>query len=91
MKTLELIEKALKKCSTQQLVQKLEKFNAGTDEYNICVQLLAKRGQDVSKYAIVDKQEVSTSETTQESILPTRDELIEQVDQFVDELIAALS
>lgn len=87
MKTLELLEKTLKKCSTQQLVQKLEKFKIDSDEYNICVQLLAKRGWDVSKYVTVEEQEIPTVEVSQTP--PTLDELKEQVDQFVDELIVA--
>lgn len=85
MKTLELIEKALKKCSTQQLIQKLEKFNPKSSEYDICVQLLEKRGQDVSKYIVIEKPEDILTESSESSL----DELKEQVDQFVDELIAA--
>lgn len=93
MKTLELLERSLKKCSTQQLIQKLEKFNPKSEEYDICMQLLERRGQDVSKWKIdTVSEEIKTPihETIQqEANPPTLGELKEQVDQFVDELIVA--
>lgn len=103
MKTLELIEKSLKKNSTQQLISKLEKLNENSQEFEVIISILEKRGQDVSKWKKDEKQEEvvvyqSEEELTQEEreILEKiedkeqslRDRLIEEVDQFMDELIA---
>lgn len=88
MKTLELIEKAFKKCSTQQLFAKLAKLNQNSQEYGIIISLLEGRGQNVSNWKN-EEQDAPVSETAQESTTPTLDELKERVDQFVDELIVA--
>ena len=102
MKNLELIEKSLKKNSTQQLISKLEKLNESSQEFEVIISIIEKRGQDVSKWKKDEKQEevvvyqseeeltheeqeiIEKSENKEQSL---RDKLIEEVDQFMDELI----
>lgn len=104
MKNLELIEKSLKKNSTQQLVSKLEKMDTSNSVYEVIVSLLEKRGQDVSKWKAEEpKSDVvyeDTEDMTEEDLKiveqheekveepSLRDKLIEEVDRFMDELIA---
>ena len=64
MKNLELIEKSLKKGSTQQLIAKLGKLNANSDEYQIILSIIEKRGQDISKW----KSNVTVSEVKVEEV-----------------------
>lgn len=106
MKNLELIEKSLKKNSTQQLFSKLGKLNQNSQDYEVIVSILEKRGQDVSNWKnesnidlildTVDESWADDGSDSKESdvipepinLTPTlRDKLIEEVDQFVDELI----
>lgn len=102
MKNLELIEKSLKKNSTQQLVSKLEKLNENSQEFEIILSIVEKRGQDVSKWRKEEQKEVvvyqSKEELTPEEAeiidkheskeLSEKERLIEEVDKFMDELIA---
>ena len=103
MKNLELIEKSLKKNSTQQLISKLEKLNENSQEFEVIISILEKRGQDISKWKKDEKQEEVVVYQSEEELTPEeqeiieksenkeqslRDKLIEEVDQFMDELIA---
>lgn len=103
MKNLELIEKSLKKNSTQQLFAKLAKLNQNSQEYDVIVSILEKRGNDVSNWKnesdnvsdmILDTVDESWAddgsdlkEEVEKKELSLRDKLIEEVDQFVDKLI----
>lgn len=88
MKTQELLEKKLKKYSVKQLTGKLEKGNVSEVEVEIIVDILKKRGQDVSKWEMVSDdtnvEQPVIEEVTEKGILST---LKEEVDQFVDLLI----
>lgn len=102
MKNLELIEKSLKKNSTQQLFSKLGKLNQNSQEYDVIISILDKRGQDVSNWkndlqeeiVVYQSEEELTSEETEIiekheiKELSEKDRLIEEVDQFADELIS---
>jgi len=100
MKSKELIEKSLKKNSTQQLVSKIEKLNSSSVEFEVIVSILEKRNFDVSKWKVetsIDQVSESIKDEIHEIIkkesidlTPTlRDKLIEDVDHLVDELIAS--
>ena len=103
MKNLELIEKSLKKNSTQQLFAKLAKANQKSQEYEVLISILEKRGQDVSMWKNDENQEEVVVYQSEEELTPEeqeiieksenkesslKDKLIEEVDQFMDELIA---
>lgn len=100
MKSKELIEKSLKKNSTQQLVSKIDKLNSSSVEFEVIISILEKRNFDVSKWKVetsVDQVSESIKDEIHEIIkeesidlTPTlRDKLIEDVDHLVDELIAS--
>lgn len=103
MKNLELIEKTLKKNSTQQLFSKLGKLNQSSQEYEVILTILKARGQDVSNWENSKSEEsevvyedtegmaeedLKVVEQVEEKEPSLRDKLIEEVDQFMDELIA---
>ena len=92
MKTNEIIEKKLKKYSAAQLLAKLEKGNLPESEKEIAIEILEKRGQDVSKFkpvSVVEPEVVQNEveEKVEAILIPTRQQLIEEVDEFVDTLI----
>ena len=96
MKTNEIIEKKLKKYSAVQLLAKLEKGNLPESEKEVAIEILDKRGQDVSKFKPVPivepgvvKNEVEeiVKEKVEVVLIPTRQQLIEEIDEFVDALI----
>jgi len=75
MKLKDLVEKRLKKYSANQLISKLEKGNLTKLEKEVCIEILKKRDQDVSKW----------EQKSEESL--ERENLIDEVDKFVDKLI----
>lgn len=90
MKATELLEIKLKKYSVKQLIEKLEK-GSKDEEKSIIISILEKRGQDVSKYKtlVEEIQETydSSEEIVEKIVEPTKGELKEKVDEFVDKLI----
>ena len=80
MKNLELIEKSLKKGSTQQLIAKLGKFNENSDEYQIIISIIEKRGQNVSQWKVA-------AEVAKAKI----EEVVEQPKPIVEEKVIDLS
>lgn len=92
MKTNEIIEKKLKKYSAVQLLTKLEKGNLPESEKEVAIEILEKRGQDVSKFKpvpIVEPEEVEVKVESKEVEKPkkTKLDLVSEVDDFVDTLI----
>jgi len=85
------IENKLKKYSATQLVAKLEKGNLSEVETSVIIEILKKRGQDVSKWVTEETVETIVEEVKVEKIekITTVDlsVLAEEVDEFVDTLI----
>ena len=92
MKANEIIEKKLKKYSAAQLISKLEKGNLPESEKEVAIEILEKRGQDVSKWRMASDDTNVEETVTQEPVKKkeislSREELIGKVDAFVDTLI----
>jgi hypothetical protein len=91
MESKELLEIKLKKFSVNQIISKLQR-GCPEVEKEICISILKKRGQDVSKFkpvSVVEPETVKNEvvEKVEEPLNSTRQQLIEEVDEFVDTLI----
>lgn len=89
MKAQELVEKKLKKYSAKQLLTKLEKGNLTKIEKEVAIEILNKRGQDVSMFIEQPVEKVEEEQPTTEDQDFEIDNLKGEVDLFVDELITA--
>ena len=90
MKANEIIEKKFKKYSANQLLSKLEKGNVTSVEKEVVIEILEKRGQDVSKFKSEPKPEKVESKVEKKEVekpKKTKLDLVSEVDEFVDSLI----